>query len=224
MSDGTVTLVAAGETLILHPQRAVLWPRYGAVIVADTHFGKSGHFARHGIAVPGGSDAADRQRLSQLLRSTDAHRLIVLGDFLHAPLEPGGRDSEELDQWAQELSARVEIHIIAGNHDRGAPRSVGAGLLWWENEWIAPPFRFIHDVQKLRRNDGEARFSLSGHVHPVIRLRELGKRSLRVPVFWQTAAGLILPSFGMFTGGFAVTPGEGERMFAVGSSGVVPLG
>jgi DNA ligase-associated metallophosphoesterase len=224
MTDGTVSLLVDDETLILHPQRAVLWPLRGTVIVADTHFGKSSHFARHGIAVPAGSDESDRERLSQLLRTARADRLIVLGDFLHAALEPGSRESSDLEQWVAELSASVEMHVVAGNHDRGTSSSTWTGLRWWEREFVDPPFRFIHDVQRARQSNAAPLFSLSGHVHPVVRLRELGKRSMRVPVFWRRAADLILPSFGVFTGGFAVSPQQGERMFAVGPSGVVPLG
>ena len=223
MSEGTVSLRVNGEELLLHPQRAVILPSRATVIVADTHFGKSDHFARHGIAVPAGSDESDRQRLNLLMRSCGARRLIILGDFLHAPLDPESRESNHLRQWIKALGDQVEVRVVAGNHDRGSENLRMPGIHWWQVEWIEPPFRFIHDVQRLRSKTLDALFTLSGHVHPVIRLRELGKRGLRVPVFWQTAAGLILPSFGVFTGGYAVSPMAGERMFAVGSSGVVPL-
>lgn len=221
MNEGTVALQVSGETLILHPQRALLWPRCRAVIVADTHFGKSSHFGRHGIAVPAGSDEADRQRLTQLIRGAAARRLIILGDFLHVPLAPDSPELKDLQRWAGGLTADVEIHVIAGNHDRGSANLNVPGLHWWETEWVSGPFRFIHDAQRSRSERQDALFTLSGHVHPVMRLRELGKHGLRVPVFWQTAAGLVLPSFGTFTGGFAVARREGERLFAVGSSGVV---
>ena len=48
MTDGTVSLQIKGEQLLLHPERAVVWSRLKTVIVADTHFGKSSYFARHG--------------------------------------------------------------------------------------------------------------------------------------------------------------------------------
>jgi DNA ligase-associated metallophosphoesterase len=224
MSAGTVSLQVIGETLILHPQRAVLWPRAEAVIVADTHFGKSSYFARHGIAVPAGSDEADRQRLSQLIHSTAARRLIILGDFLHAPPAENSLESRDLHHWVDSLAAQAEIHIVAGNHDKGFIQQRMPSLHLWGTEWVSRPFRFIHDAHRIGSKNRDVLFTLSGHVHPVMRLRELKKRALRVPVFWQTANGLVLPSFGAFTGGFAVVPGAGERMFAVDSSGVVPFG
>ena len=92
MREQTVSVTIHGERLVLHPERALIWPRRRTVIVADTHFGKSGYFGRHGMAVPAGSDEADRQRLSRLVTDVDARRLIILGDFLHAPLTAGSAD------------------------------------------------------------------------------------------------------------------------------------
>jgi len=221
MTDGTATVEVQGEILRLHPDRAVIWPRLRTVIVADTHFGKTGHFGRHGIAVPAGTDEADRERLNRLMLTTGARRLIILGDFLHAPLAPGSRDALDLESWARGLEPAM-IHVVAGNHDAGAREPWCDRLHWWERELLDPPFRFIHNADHVGP-DARPLFALSGHVHPVVRLRNLPKRAPRIPVFWQRAAGLVLPSFGLFTGGYAVTRRAGERVFAAGPIGVVPF-
>lgn len=223
MTGGTVPLTILGEQLLLHPGRAVIWPRRRTVIVADTHFGKSGHFGRHGIAVPAGSDAVDRERLNHLIVDTEARRLVILGDFLHTPLAADGPEADALHEWADQVSKVVELHVVAGNHDLGASRRPES-VQWWDNSWDDPPFQFIHDADRASPKDGSRPFTLSGHVHPVVRLQGLMKRAMRVPVFWQRATGLILPSFGLFTGGFAVRPARGDCIYAVGSSSVVSLG
>ena len=82
----SVTREIRGEILLLHPERALLWPARRTVIVADTHFGKSSVFAHHGLAVPNGADALDRQRLTNLIAQSGSTRLLVLGDFLHGAL------------------------------------------------------------------------------------------------------------------------------------------
>jgi metallophosphoesterase superfamily enzyme len=158
------------------------------------------------------------------VRHTSARRLIILGDFVHAPLPIDSIEFNELQNWLRQLAGYLEIHVVIGNHDIGAVKTHLPAVQWWETELINHPFRFIHDAQRARSLGAEALFTLSGHVHPVKRLREVGKSALRVPVFWQRARGLILPSFGVFTGGFAVMPDEGDHMFAVGSRGIVPLG
>jgi DNA ligase-associated metallophosphoesterase len=221
--SGTVSLCIGGETLLLHPERAVLWPRAGAVIVADIHFGKSSSFGRHGLAVPAGSDQEDRARLTRLIESFDSHRLIILGDFFHEPLQPKSAESIDLESWSAALARTgVRIQVIAGNHDRGVQSGWRGSMEWIEGELREPPFRFVHD--SARRNAvRQGAFTLSGHIHPVMALRGLRKRVARVPVFWQREQGMELPSFGSFTGGYLISPAPGDRIYAVSPEGVVPF-
>lgn len=219
MSDGTVALGVRGEELVLHPDRAVLWPRRKILIVADTHFGKSGFFGRHGIAVPAGSDDEDRARLCRLLSSSRAEHLLVLGDFLHAPFAPDSRDALDLQAWARDL-APVRVTVIVGNHDRRA--AFPPGIARREGELIEPPFRFVHEAKVTGKR--EEFYSLSGHIHPVMKLRTLRKQGLRVPAFWERRAGLVLPAFGAFTGGYSVRPSPGERLFAASPDAVTLMG
>lgn len=219
----TASLRVRGETLLLHPDRAVIWPRRGTVIVADTHFGKSSVFGRHGMAVPAGSDDGDRERLTRLMNSPDMRRLIVLGDFLHAPLKRDSREALDMEAWcAQRLAAGVRIQVIAGNHDRGVSAGWRGSIDWIAGEHLEAPFRFVHDSEKPISPDRDA-FSLSGHLHPVTALRSLRKRPARVPAFWRREDGLILPSFGSFTGGHLIAPAPGEQVFAVSPERVVPF-
>jgi len=218
MTAHCASVTIRGESLWLHPERAVWWPARSTLIVADTHFGKSAVFGRHGVAVPAGSDQHDRARLSRLLQETGAGRLIILGDFLHAPLAAGSRDAQELRAWAEAMHA-VEIRVIAGNHDRGVPLDWALPLRWQQQDLLEPPFCFTHDADRTPR--GHDLFTMSGHIHPVVRLRGVRKRAPRVPIFWQRQSGIVLPSFGLFTGGYLVRPGGDDHVFAVGPQSVV---
>ena len=75
----------AGERLILRADRSVYWPRTATLFVADTHFGKAGVFRRHGMGLPQGTTDADLARLGAAIAATEAARVVVLGDFVHAP-------------------------------------------------------------------------------------------------------------------------------------------
>jgi DNA ligase-associated metallophosphoesterase len=225
MNGQCIAVAIHGETLWLHPQRAVVWPARRTLIVADTHFGKSALFGRHGVAVPAGSDGEDRRRLNRLLQETGAVRLLILGDFLHAPLDDDSRELSELAAWAEGLCT-TEIRVIAGNHDRGAAGDPAAtlrwqahGIAWQEEDLREPPFRFTHDAD--RGPHDPALYALSGHIHPVVRLAGLRKQAPRVPIFWRRSSGLVLPSFGAFTGGYVVRPAPADQIFAVGSQAVV---
>ncbi len=179
--------------------------------------------------MPGGSDEADRDRLHRLITDADATRLVILGDVLHAPpAEADSRAAEgdsaaaELRAWAEHVGKIADIHVVAGNHDPGSRWTPPEPLRWWESWWADPPFRFIHDAARAP-SGSDSLYALSGHLHPVVRLRAGRKGVMRVPVFWQRAQGMILPSFGLFTGGFAVRAAPGERLYAAGSEAVVPL-
>lgn len=209
------------EELWLHPERAVIWPRLGAVIVADTHFGKSSLFNRHGLAVPAGTDDLDRRRLTRLLTTSGSRRLIVLGDFLHEPIDVTSEDAQQLELWSRTLKG-VQIQVIAGNHDRGNRQGWRGSIDWIDGVYVEPPFCFVHDSQKAM-SCGENAFSLSGHVHPVIKLRGLRKRAARAAAFWLRADGLVLPSFGVFTGGQLINPSRAEQVFVVSPDSVVPF-
>jgi DNA ligase-associated metallophosphoesterase len=216
MNVGTVTLMVHGEELLLHPERAVLWARRKTVIVADTHFGKSSYLSRNGIAVPTGTDESDRDRLTRLVLESNAERLIILGDFLHAPIDCDSQDALDLAAWAKAL-VPAQIEVVVGNHDRGAPERWTSRISWRRGVWPEPPFVFVHDATDARAA-GLALFTMSGHIHPIVRLR-----GMRVPVFWQRATGLVLPSFGQFTGGFPVSVATTDQVFAAGPSGVVRI-
>ena len=116
--------------------------------------------------------------------------------------------------------------MIAGNHDRGASGDPAASLRWrargfaWQaQDLLEAPFRFTHDAD--RGAPDAALYALSGHIHPVVRLAGLRKHAPRVPIFWRRASGLVLPSFGAFTGGQLVRPAQRDQVFAVGSQAVV---
>jgi DNA ligase-associated metallophosphoesterase len=219
-----MSLEVRGQTLLLLPDRALLWQETRTIVVADTHFGKSSLFRRHGMAVPAGSDDHDRQRLTRIVRREGAQRLLILGDFLHAPIDADGADARDIAAWCEAFE-KTEIHVIAGNHDRGARQRWRPPVVWHDGDRIEGPFRFTHDAD---RSDDPGHvscglFTLSGHIHPVVKMGSPRRPAPRIPVFWQREAGLVLPSFGVFTGGYVVTPGPRDRIYAAGPERVVPF-
>lgn len=209
-----------GARLLLHPERALSWPARRLLVVADTHFGKSSLFARHGIAVPGGADSHDLDRLTMLLESTRSERLLILGDFLHGDVLPGSEVALHLERWIRNLHP-VQLLLVIGNHDRSAASGWHATPHWVGDFLDEGPFRFTHEASG---ENPAGKFFVSGHIHPVITLGGLRKRRPRIPVFWERPDALVLPSFGLFTGGYRISPVQGERVYAAGPECVVELG
>ncbi len=237
-----ITITLAGESVRLHADRALYWPRADTLVIADLHLGKADHFRRAGIALPRGGTGYDLQRLDALLERTEAARLLVLGDLVHGALP----DAPWRETWLRWRRARPRLHVevVAGNHDwrlRGDVAGADAlGVALHAECLVDLPFVFFHDPagapahdlpQATRNaNDGtddghrhaDARacgYTLSGHVHPVLRLPGLP----RLPAFRFGMRGGVLPAFTAFSGGqvFALEPGE--RVFACGPGTLVAL-
>jgi uncharacterized protein len=218
--DGSAVLRWHGETLELLADHAVHWPRRRTLLVADPHFGKAAAFRAAGVPVPAGTTGTDTQRLSRLLQTTGAHRLIVLGDFLHAAAGRAAATMTRLAEW-RAAHADLEIVLVIGNHD------VAAGLP--PDEWRIrcvrgalheAPFSLRHDPQHRQPDDSAC---IAGHVHPVVALEERSGARLRAPCFVFGEHVALLPSFGTFTGGSRYTPTAGERIFVVGDEAVVEV-
>jgi DNA ligase-associated metallophosphoesterase len=206
-----------GERVLLHPDRAVLWPARKALIVADTHFGKDDIFRRSGIALPRGPAIEDLQRLGELIRTYACERLVVLGDFVHGATRPGDSFLHAFSLWRSAQSG-LRIDIVAGNHDRSESGHAWEALAGWHTKpLVEAPFVLTHHPEQ-----HAAGYVLAGHIHPVLRLRRKAGAG-RVPVFWQREDALVLPSFGSFTGGAAVRPKPGERLYLAGPERVVAL-
>lgn len=190
---GAHSLSIHGQTLSLLPQRALYWHEEKTLIVADVHIGKSQTFQRAGIAVPGQVLQEDLNRLTQLVSSASADRLLILGDFVHHRSGLTKRVCEEVEQWCENLNA--EIMVIVGNHDRPNRRFLSSlPLVLQEHGWDCGPFGFYHDeADKPSKSD---QFLFFGHTHPVI-----FKNGLRLPVFAFYRTHCIMPAFSIFTGG-----------------------
>ena len=206
-----------GEQLLLSPERSIVWPRRGALIVADAHFGKDDVFRRAGIALPRGPTVDDLQRLTRLLEAYQLQRLIVLGDFLHAATRDGDAFLHAFAIWRRS-HAQLTIDVVAGNHDRREARDKWVDAVRWHSRLLTDgPFVLTHEPRE--HADG---YVLAGHIHPTVRLPD-GRRSMRVPVFWQLPHALVLPAFGSFTGGANITRVPGDRIYAIGPQGVIEL-
>lgn len=207
-----------GETLTLLPQYAVHWERERTLFVADVHLGKAATFRARGVPVPSGGTARDLSRLTALLKATEATRLIVLGDLFHAKL---GRTPEMIDavtEW-RGSHINIEMMLIRGNHDRAAGRVPEQWDMREENEcYQAGPFQLMHHI------DCELdRPSLAGHVHPVVHIQDYDRSCVRVPCFVQDEMMLMLPAFGTFTGGGAISPEKGRTIFLATGQRVVKM-
>ena len=208
-----------GESLVLLPERALLWERTGTLIVADAHLGKAATFRAAAIPLPGGTTTEALERLTAALGRTGARRLLLLGDFFHARSGRAARTLAAIADW-RERHADLEIVLVRGNHDKGAgDPPCEWGFDCHDEPWIEPPFAFRHHPEPEKSH-----YVLAGHIHPAISLTGLARQREKLPCFLFGENVGLLPAFGGFTGGATVRPRRGDRVYAIVEAEVVPIG
>jgi DNA ligase-associated metallophosphoesterase len=205
-----------GEELWLLPQKAIYWPAKRCLFIADTHFGKVGHFRKNGIGLPDKAAFKNLQRLADLLTQSRPKAVYFLGDLFHSELNAEWLYFKEVLRKFPES----EFHLVAGNHDILHHLSYqNAGLQYHKEGLALGPFWLSHHPL----NAPEGAYNLAGHLHPGVRLKGQGKQNLRLPCFYFQKEGAILPAFGEFTGLSHVSPEKGETIFVVTTKAVVRI-
>lgn len=179
------------------------------LIVADIHFGKAAAFRAQGIPVPRGTTAQNLAMLDLLLARYSVATIAFLGDFLHARRGRSPATLAAIQQW-RDRHPTLELLLVRGNHDHHAgdpPASLRIEVV--DAPYHVDGLALCHHPDPIPNT-----YVLAGHVHPVFRLGGRGG-SLRLPCFVVGADHCVLPSFGAFTGGYAVDALAEQRIFVV---------
>lgn len=218
MSDSTLDIEVAGETLRLFAECAAHWGRARTLLIADPHFGKAATFRASAIPVPRGTTTHALARLDALIARTGARRVVFLGDYLHAR---DGRSPETLRVLAEwrVAHAELELTLVRGNHDRRAGDPPGElGVRCVDAPLVESPFVFAHHPTMSAEG-----YVLAGHLHPGAPLSGRGRMRERLPCFWFSRDYGVLPAFGDFTGLADVTPEPGDRVIAVADGALMEV-
>lgn len=208
------------ETFWLSPERSIYWEEERALIVSDLHFGKTGHFRKAGIAVPQHVYKEDLQRLFHQVQYFRPSRLIVVGDLFHSN---ANKEFDWFNKWRQDHDS-LKIHLIKGNHDILKNEWYDeAGITASAKELTIRNFSFIHDPEQAINCNTESHYCFSGHVHPGVIVKGLGKQALRFPCFYFEEKLAVLPAFSRFTGLALIEPKANSAVFMIVENKVVQL-
>jgi DNA ligase-associated metallophosphoesterase len=209
-----LTVRVAGEELLLLPEKAVYWPAEQTLIIADIHFGKAASFRALGVPVPRGTTSENLAGLDALVAVHGARKVVFLGDFLHARAAHASSTQLAMLAWRQR-HPNLELMLVRGNHDVHAGDPAAAlGIELVDEPHQVGPFAFCHHPDI----DTPA-YVLAGHVHPVYVLATRFD-ALRLPCFVLGQERMILPSFGSFTGGYAVKAEAGDSIYVTSGDAV----
>ena len=210
------------QHLWLSPERSIFWEDEKALILSDTHFGKTGHFRKSGIPMPQNIFLEDLQRLFTLLQFYKPEQLIVVGDLFHS------RSNKEhllFEKWRNDFT-QLEILLVKGNHDI-------LQLDWYAQTKInvfadAPlhinTFAFTHDYADIEKYaDCTDAYFLTGHLHPGISIRGKSRQHLSFPCFYFNEAFGVLPAFSKFSGLALINKKKTDNVFAIVNSELIEV-
>ena len=206
----------AGHGFDLHPSGALFWRDASLLIVGDLHLEKASSYHRSGQFLPPYDTAQTLASLARVIAEMAPRRLLLLGDVFH----DGAAWMRMTSQDRRTLSDITDAHDtiwVEGNHDQRfvPPGHSGCGL----HEEGGIIFRHIMD-------ETDPRPEISAHYHPAGVVSHRGAR-LRRPCFVQAATRLVVPAFGVLTGGLdcrdealSALHGKTTRMFLLGADSV----
>ncbi|MAN87331.1 MAG: phosphoesterase [Algoriphagus sp.] len=206
-----------GTTLFLMKEKVVYHQNTRTFFISDVHFGKAAHFRKSGIPIPEPIHKVDLETLSLLFDEFSPSSVYFLGDLFH---------SDWNGQWDilmdfLETYPAINFHLVQGNHDilppsfyKNCPIAIHKQPVFLENLILS------HEPLE---DFSEGYLNLCGHIHPGIKLRGMGRQSLRLSCFYLENNQLILPAFGSFTGLALIKPGKEAKVYGITSEKVIPL-
>ncbi len=201
----TAEIDIVGVSAVCDPLGALYLPGSATLIVSDLHLEKGAAHARRGAFLPPYDTALTLRLLEVVLARYSPVRVISLGDSFHdrvgASLLP-----PVFEETLGRLMTGREWFWIAGNHDPDKPGDLDGHSV---QELYFDGLQFRHEPSEDR---AAAHGEIAGHLHPAARVVRRSK-GVRRPCFATDGRRLILPSFGVMTGGLNLRNQAFDRLF-----------
>jgi DNA ligase-associated metallophosphoesterase len=180
-----------GVAAVCDPLGALYMPDAGILVVSDLHLEKGAAFARRGMMLPPYDTLATLTVLSAVISRYDPKLVVSLGDNFHDRVG-SAHLPEAFRSLISEMARGREWVWINGNHDpNGTVDLPGASA----DEMHYAGLTFRHEPK-----GGLQKGEIAGHLHPAATVRRREK-SVRRPCFATDGARLLMPAFGVMTGG-----------------------
>lgn len=185
------SFVVSGQLAVADRSGALYFPDLDLLVVSDLHLEKGAAFARRGQLLPPYDTLATLTLLEAVIGRYQPATVISLGDNFHdrngsALMPPAFRDM------IAAMARGREWIWINGNHDPdGTTDLPGVSV----DEVALSGLTFRHEPS-LAHGAGE----IAGHLHPCATVRRREK-SVRRPCFATDGSRLLMPAFGVMTGG-----------------------
>ena len=211
-------LILEAQKLLLNRKKSIFWHDQNMLILADLHLGKAAHFRKAGIAAPADTNEQTLENLESLIDYYHPSSILILGDLFHSRIN---KDWQKFIDWKNNYQ-QINFLLIKGNHDLLSTDDYQRSNLRIYNKLLLNPFLFVHDADGSdEKNSG--RITISGHIHPAVKLSGKGRQRITLPCFLYENNNLILPAFGSFTGTHKIPKTKNNRIFAVTDESVIEI-
>ncbi len=197
-SDAEATILTAeteieGVYAVCDPLGSLFLPDSGTLVVSDLHLEKGAAYARRGTLLPPYDTALTLRLLQTVIARYRPLRVISLGDSFH-DRQGASRLPDAFERLLRDLMVGRDWYWIAGNHDPDAPGELDGDCV---RELYFDGLQFRHEPSV---DATAARGEIAGHLHPAARVVRRGK-GVRRPCFATDNSRMVLPAFGVMTGG-----------------------
>jgi DNA ligase-associated metallophosphoesterase len=193
MIGRTVAIKVAGMSVICDRDGAAYLEDSRTLVVSDLHLEKGSAFARLGMMLPPYDTAETLNLLERVIRFYEPRTVVSLGDSFHDGLGAAHLPPVYAQRLLALMTGRTWVWI-AGNHDPDRPAGLPGDCA---AELTIDGLTFRHEPSAGRKT---CKAEVSGHLHPAARVVRRG-RAVRRPCFATDGVRLIMPAFGVTTGG-----------------------
>ena len=195
----------------LHASGAIFWKEKNTVLISDVHLGKIAHFRKNGLAIPENAILENFTRMDEVLELFKPEKLIFLGDLFHSKIN---NEWILFANWVKKID--LEIILVEGNHDIIDKQNYASLNIGIHSKLLIDNFLLTHHPIET-----DNFFNFCGHIHPGIKLKDVGRTLLKLACFFQKEKQLIFPAFGEFTGQFYLEPKENDKVYAIANTDVI---
>lgn len=195
----------------LHASGALFWQEKKILMISDAHLGKIAHFRKHGVAIPENAILENFKRMDEVVELFGPDKTIFLGDLFHSKIN---NEWELFCKWVNKIN--LEIILIEGNHDIISSNHYCDLNIVIHPQLIIDEFLLTHHP-----TETDALFNFCGHIHPGIKLKDVGRQALKLSCFFKKEKQLILPAFGEFTGNYFMKPQINDKVYAIANDEVI---
>ena len=179
----------------------LFWFDKQIAIISDLHLEKGSSFGQYGQFIPPYDSEETLKKLLNKIKKYKITKVILLGDTFHDK-NALSRMSKRVLILFETFIKKYEVIFVLGNHES----NIQLENIEFLNEYVLDGIHFIHQASRKKI------YQISGHYHPVATIKT-GSKKITGKCFVQLNYNLILPSFGVYTGGLNIKNSVFRKIF-----------